>query len=102
MVGDFTDYGTDLIVLFLHKTKTIELNTAQLFFRTKNFLLPAWETRSQFLLGVWMQHDLQDICERQKSSLESLKLIQNTEGQLLCLRTVMCAKADVVASVIAA
>ena len=31
VVGD----DTDLIVLLLHKTKDIELNTAQLFFRTK-------------------------------------------------------------------
>ena len=51
----------------------------------------------QFLLGVWMQHDFQDIYEGQKSSSESVKLTQNTGGQLLCLP-----KAVEVASVIAA
>ena len=33
MVGD----DTDLIVLLLHKKKEMELNTAQLFFRTKKW-----------------------------------------------------------------
>ena len=32
------------------------------------------ETHSQFLRSVWMQHDLQDIYEGQKSSSESMKL----------------------------
>ena len=45
-----------------------------------------------------MQHDFQDIHEVQQSSSESLKLTQNTGGQLICLRP----KAVEVASVIAA
>ena len=72
------------------RTKDIESNTAQLFFRTKTcagtllFLLhvlgkAVHETHSPFLLGVWMQRDFQGIYEGQKSSLESLKLTQNTE-----------------------
>ena len=43
VVGD----DTDLIDLLLHKTKDIELNTAQLFFRTKNCTVT-----SLFLLQV--------------------------------------------------
>ena len=74
MVGD----NTDLIVLLLHKTKDIELNTAQLFF--------------------------EDIYEGHKSSSESLKLTQNTGCQLLSWRTLdsNVPKAVEVASVIAA
>ena len=87
---------TDLIVLLLHNTKDIELNTAKLFYRTKKYIVKSLfllhETHSEFLLGVWMQHNFQDIYEGQKSSSESLKLTQNIGGQLLCLRTVMCLK----------
>ena len=82
VVGD----DTDLIVLLLHKTKETELNTAQLFFRTKE----CTGTHSPFLLGVWKQHDFQDIYKGQQSSSESLELAKTTGCQLLFLRTVMC------------
>ena len=102
MVGD----NADLIVLLLHITKEIELNTAQLYFRTKKctgtslFLLhcvrkkPFMRHILSFysVSGCNSQHDFQDIYEGQKSYSESLKLTQSTRGQLLCLTTVMCLK----------
>ena len=83
MVGD----NTDLIVLLLHKTKDMELNTAQLFFRTSLFLLPAcvrnkpFMIHTQFLLGVWIQHDFQDIYEGHKKFFG----IPEADTNFLCL-----------------
>ena len=54
------------------------------------------ETHSQFLRGVWMQHDLQDIYEGQKSSSESMKLTVSL------FEDSYVPKADVVCSVNAA
>ena len=81
VVGD----DTDLIVLLLHKTKDIELNTAKLIFRTKKCT-----GTSLFLLRVlgksrsWETFSVSTRCiyEGQKSSSDSLKLTQNTGGQL--------------------
>ena len=53
-------------------------------------------THSQFLLGVWIQHDIQDIYKVQKSSSESLKLTVSL------FEDSYVPKADVVCSVIAA
>ena len=102
----------DLIVLLLHNTKDMELNTPQLFFRTKKWhwdiaLFAAsvrknavHETNFQFLLGVWLQHDLQGIYEGQK------KIFRIPEADTEYWRSVTLfedsnvPKADVFASVI--
>ena len=49
MVGD----NSDLIVQLLHKTKDMELNTAQMFFRTKK---RHWDITSIFLLPACVRN----------------------------------------------
>ena len=60
------------------------------------------ETHSQFLLGVWMQHDLQDIYEGQKKFFGIPEADTEYWRSVTLFEDSNVPKADVVASVIAA
>ena len=60
------------------------------------------ETHSQFLLGVWMQHDLQDIYEGQKKFFGIPESDTEYWRSVTLFEDSNVPKADVVASVIAA
>ena len=80
-----------LIVLLLHKTKDMELNTARLFFRTTSDRIKPFMRHILSLHSVSGCNTTSRIFMKGKTKFsESLKLTQNTGGQLLCFRTVLC------------